>query len=251
MNKILNKTNLTIIFIVFMSTFAITLGLLHSHWFLANYTLIYSILNTIIGILGLPAIIGCFYILEILNSNKNPIKSALFVFSTIICLIPTAMSITMDFKTTKVPVVSKWETIETGWSLIDKGDKWKTEKHDWSLTYKGNECAPYDFIRSWYMDLNNSKYNISTDTILNSEQIRDIKQAQKTYFELKTNNKKSKVTLNNKNIKVIGDFGDATVTEMKVQHYTKVNKVINGKVVDTENESGNNLALTITYKYKD
>jgi hypothetical protein len=50
---------------------------------------------------------------------------------------------------------------------------------------------------------------------------------------------------------VIGDFGDATVTEMKVQHYTKVNKVINGKVVGTENESGNNLALTITYKYKD
>ena len=157
----------------------------------------------------------------------------------------------MDFKTTKVPVVSKWETIETGWSLIDKGDKWKTEKHDWSLTYNGNECAPYDFIRSWYMDLNNSKYNISTDTILNSEQIRDIKRAQKTYFELKTNNTKSKVTLNNKNIKVIGDFGDATVTEMKVQHYTKVNKVINGKVVGTETESGNNLALTITYKYKD
>ena len=93
------------------------------------------------------------------------------------------MSMTMDFKTTKVPVVSKWETIETGWSLIDKGDKWKTEKHDWSLTYNGNECAPYDFIRSWYMDLNNSKYNISTDTILNSEQIRDIKRAQKTYFE--------------------------------------------------------------------
>ena len=101
------------------------------------------------------------------------------------------------------------------------------------------------------MDLNNSKYNISTDTILNSEQIRDIKRAQKTYFELKTNNTKSKVTLNNKNIKVIGDFGDATVTEMKVQHYTKVNKVINGKVIGTENESGNNLALTITYKYKD
>lgn len=97
----------------------------------------------------------------------------------------------------------------------------------------------------------NSKYNISTDTILNSEQIRDIKRAQKTYFELKTNNTKSKVTLNNKNIKVIGDFGDATVTEMKVQHYTKVNKVINGKVVGTETESGNNLALTITYKYKD
>lgn len=135
--------------------------------------------------------------------------------------------------------------------MIDKGDKWKTEKHYWSLTYKGNECAPYDFIRSWYMDLNNTKYNISTDTILNSEQIRDIKRAQKTYFELKTNNKKSKVTLNNKNIKVIGDFGDATVTEMKVQHYTKVNKVINGKVVGTENELGNNLALTITYKYKD
>lgn len=86
---------------------------------------------------------------------------------------------------------------------------------------------------------------------MNSEQIRDIKRAQKTYFELKTNNTKSKVTLNNKNIKVIGDFGDATVTEMKVQHYTKVNKVINGKVIGTENESGNNLALTITYKYKD
>lgn len=251
MNKILNKTNLTIIFIIFMSTFVITLGLLHSNWFLANYKSIKSILNTIIGILGLPAIIGCFYILEILNSNKNPIKSALFVFSAIICLIPTAMSITMDFKTTKVPVVSNWETIETGWSLTDKGDKWKTEKHDWSLTYKGNQCAPYDFIRSWYMDLNNSKYNISTDTILNSEQLRDIKRAKNTYFELKTNNKKSKVTLNNKNIKVIGDFGDATVTEMKVQHYTKVNKVINGKVVGTENESGNNLALTITYKYKD
>lgn len=57
--------------------------------------------DRLIGILGLPAIIGCFYILEILNSNKNPIKSALFVFSTIICLIPTAMSITMDFKNNK------------------------------------------------------------------------------------------------------------------------------------------------------
>lgn len=68
---------------------------------------------------------------------------------------------------------------------------------------------------------------------------------------MKNNKKKVKVTLNNKDIKVIGDFGDATITEMKVQHYTKVNKVINGKVVDTENESGNNLALTITYKYKD
>ena len=251
MNKILNKTNLTIIFIVFMSTFVITLGLLHSNWFLANYTSIYSILNTIIGILGLPAIIGCFYILEILNSNKNSIKSALFVFSTIICLIPTAMSIMMDFKTTKVPVVSKWETIETGWSLIDKGDKWKTEKHDWSLTYKGNECAPYDFIRSLYMDLNSSKYNISSDSILNHELVNDMTRAKNTYFELKNNKKKVKVTLNNKDIKVIGDFGDATITEMKVQHYTKVNKVINGKVVDTENESGNNLALTITYKYKD
>ncbi len=211
MNKILNKTNLTIIFIIFMSTFVITFGLLHSNWFLANYTLIYSILNTIIGIL----------------------------------------SITMDFKTTKVPVVSNWETIETGWSLIDKGDKWKTEKHDWSLTYKGNECAPYDFLRSWYMDSNHSKYNISSDSILNNEIVKDMTRAKNTYFELKTNNKKSKVTLNNKNIKVIGDFGDATVTEMKVQHYTKVNKVINGKVVGTENESGNNLALTITYKYKD
>lgn len=43
-----------------MSTFVITLGLLHSNWFLANYTLIYSILNTIIGILGLPAIMDAF-----------------------------------------------------------------------------------------------------------------------------------------------------------------------------------------------
>lgn len=161
------------------------------------------------------------------------------------------MSITMDFKTTKVPVVSNWATIETGWSLIDKGDKWKTEKHDWSLTYKGNQCAPYDFIRSWYMDLNNSKYNISSDSILNNEIVKDMTRAKNTYFELKNNNKKIKVALKNKDIKVVGDFGDATITEMKVQHYNKVNKVINGKVVDTENESGNNLALTITYKYKD
>ena len=93
--------------------------------------------------------------------------------------------------------------------------------------------------------MRDSKNEIDKDTI------KQFREADSVDFTLTNNNKQIDVKLDKENLHINGDLENATtltVSEIKVQRYDKVNKKLNGKIVDTSNESGGNLSLIIECK---
>ena len=122
-------------------------------------------------------------------------------------------------------------------------------KNDWSLEFRGADIK--DIFVQFSMDINSSAYGLDSKNEIDKSTIERFREADSVNFTLTNNNKKTEVTLDKKSLHINGDLENATtltVSEIKVQRYDKVNKKLNGKVVDTSNESGGNLSLIIECK---
>ena len=207
--------------------------LLYINWFSNHYTSVMSITTSLMLLLAIPAFIGILYALNYLNTYNLDLKERIFISIATLSVIPSLTWLFMIGSTSTEPVLQKWEPV----------------KNDWSLEFRGADIK--DIFVQFSMDINSSAYGLDSKNEIDKSTIERFREADSVNFTLTNNNKKTEVTLDKKSLHINGDLENATtltVSEIKVQRYDKVNKKLNGKVVDTSNESGGNLSLIIECK---
>lgn len=234
MNKFLKTITNPIMILVMILIVLISEPLLFNiNWFSNHYTSVMSISTSLILLLAIPAIIGCIYAFNYLDDGCLNIKERIFVSIAILSVIPLFTWVFMLGSTSTSPILQKWEPV----------------KNDWSLDYINSDMT--DVLVELGMEINSSAYGLDSKNQIDKSTIERFREADSVNFTLTNNNKKTEVTLDKKNLHINGDLENATtltVSEIKVQHYDKVNKKLKGKVVDTTTESGGNLSLTIECK---
>lgn len=235
MNKFLKViTNPIMILIMIMIVLISDTLLLYINWFSNHYTSVMSISTSLMLLLAIPAIIGCTCALNYLDDGCLSIKERAFVSIAIITTIPTLTLFFIAGSTSTTPVLQK---------------KWELVKNDWSLEYRDSDMT--DIFGEFIMEINSSAYGLDSKKEIDKDTIKQFREADSVNFTLTNNNKKIDVKLDKENLHINGDLENATtltVSEIKVQRYDKVNKKLNGKIVDTSNESGGNLSLIIECK---
>lgn len=234
MNKFLKViTNPIMILIMIMIVLISDTLLLYINWFSNHYTSVMSISTSLMLLLAIPAIIGCTCALNYLDDGCLSIKERIFVSIAIITTIPTLTWFFIAGSTSTTPVLQKWEPV----------------KNDWSLEFRSADIK--DIFVQFGMEIHSSAYGLDSKKEIDKDTIKQFREADSVDFTLTNNNKKIDVKLDKENLHINGDLENATtltVSEIKVQRYDKVNKKLNGKIVDTSNESGGNLSLIIECK---
>ena len=234
MNKFLKTITNPIMILVMILVVAICDALLlYINWFSNHYTSVMSITTSLMLLLAIPAFIGILYALNYLDTYTLNIKERIFISIAILSVIPSLTWFFMLGSTSTSPILQKWEPV----------------KNDWSLDYISSDMT--DMFVELGMEINSSAYGLDSKKEIDKDTIKRFREADSVNFTLTNNNKKTEVTLDKENLHINGDLENATtltVLEIKVQHYNKVNKKLNGKIVDTSNDSGDNLSLVIECK---
>lgn len=234
MNKFLKTiTNPIMILVMILIVVICDALLLYINWFSNHYTSVMSITTSLMLLLAIPAFIGILYALNYLNTYNLDLKERIFISIATLSIIPSFTWLFMLGSTSTEPVLQKWEPV----------------KNDWSLEFRGADIK--DIFVQFGMDINSSEYDLNSKNEIEKTTIERFREADSVNFTLTNNNKKTEVTLDKKDLHINGDLINAsslTVREIKVQRYDKVNKKLNGKIVDTSNESGGNLSLVIECK---
>lgn len=207
--------------------------LLYINWFSNHYTSVMSITTSLMLLLAIPAFIGILYALNYLDTYNLDLKERIFVSIAILSVIPSLTWLFMIGSTSTEPVLQKWEPV----------------KNNWSLEFRDADIK--DIFVELGMEIHSSAYGLDRKKEIDKDTIKQFREADSVNFTLTNNNKKTEVTLDKANLHINGDLENATtltVSEIKVQRYDKVNKKLNGKIVDTSNESGGNLSLIIECK---
>jgi hypothetical protein len=234
MNKFLKAiTNPIMILVMALIVVICDALLLYINWFSNHYTSVMSITTSLMLLLAIPAFIGILYALNYLNTYNLDLKERIFVSIAILSVIPSLTWLFMLGSTSTEPVLQKWEPV----------------KNNWSLEFRDADIK--DIFVQFDMNINSSEYGLDSKNEIDKDTIKRFREADSVNFTLTNNNKKTEVTLDKENLHINGDLENATtltVSEIKVQRYDKVNKKLNGKIVDTSNESGGNLSLVIECK---
>lgn len=234
MNKFLKAiTNPIMILVMIMIVLICDALLLYINWFSNHYTSVMSISTSLMLLLAIPAFIGILYALNYLDTYELNIKERIFISIAILSVIPSLTWLFMLGSTSTEPVLQKWEPV----------------KNNWSLEFRDADIK--DIFVELGMEIHSSAYGLDSKKEIDKDTIKQFREADSVNFTLTNNNKKTEVTLDNANLHINGDLENATtltVSEIKVQRYDKVNKKLNGKIVDTSNESGGNLSLIIECK---
>lgn len=234
MNKFLKAiTNPIMILVMIMIVLICDALLLYINWFSNHYTSVMSISTSLMLLLAIPAFIGILYALNYLDTYELNIKERIFISIAILSVIPSLTWLFMLGSTSTEPVLQKWEPV----------------KNNWSLEFRDADIK--DIFVELGMKIHSSAYGLDSKKEIDKDTIKQFREADSVNFTLTNNNKKTEVTLDNANLHINGDLENATtltVSEIKVQRYDKVNKKLNGKIVDTSNESGGNLSLIIECK---
>lgn len=233
MNKFLKAITNPIMILVMALIVVICDALLYINWFSNHYTSVMSITTSLMLLLAIPAFIGILYALNYLNTYNLDLKERIFVSIAILSVIPSLTWLFMLGRTSTEPVLQKWEPV----------------KNNWSLEFRDADIK--DIFVQFDMNINSSEYGLDSKNEIDKDTIKRFREADSVNFTLTNNNKKTEVTLDKENLHINGDLENATtltVSEIKVQRYDKVNKKLNGKIVDTSNESGGNLSLVIECK---
>ena len=207
--------------------------LLYINWFSNHYTSVMSITTSLMLLLAIPAFIGILYALNYLDTYNLDLKERIFVSIAILSVIPSLTWLFMIGSTSTEPVLQKWEPV----------------KNNWSLEFRDADIK--DIFVELGMEIHSSAYGLDSKKEIDKDTIKQFREADSVNFTLTNNNKKTEVTLDKANLHINGDLENATtltVSEIKVQRYDKVNKKLNGKIVDTSNDSGGNLSLIIECK---
>lgn len=234
MNKFLKAiTNPIMILVMALIVVICDALLLYINWFSNHYTSVMSITTSLMLLLAIPAFIGILYALNYLDTYNLDLKERIFVSIAILSVIPSLTWLFMIGSTSTEPVLQKWEPV----------------KNNWSLEFRDADIK--DIFVELGMEIHSSAYGLDSKKEIDKDTIKQFREADSVNFTLTNNNKKIEVTLDKANLHINGDLENATtltVSEIKVQRYDKVNKKLNGKIVDTSNESGGNLSLIIECK---
>jgi hypothetical protein len=234
MNKFLKTiTNPIMILVMILIVGISDTLLLYFNWFSNHYTSVMTLSTSLMLLLAIPAIIGCIYALNYLDTNYLSLKERIFISIAILSVIPLFTWAFMLGSTSTEPVLQKWEPV----------------KNNWSLEFRDADIK--DIFVELGMEIHSSEYGLDSNKEIDKDTIKQFREADSVNFTLTNNNKKTEVTLDKENLHINGDLENATtltVSEIKVQRYDKVNKKLNGKIVDTSNESGGNLSLVIECK---
>lgn len=234
MNKFLKAiTNPIMILVMALIVVICDALLLYINWFSNHYTSVMSITTSLMLLLAIPAFIGILYALNYLDTYNLDLKERIFVSIAILSVIPSLTWLFMIGSTSPEPVLQKWEPV----------------KNNWSLEFRDADIK--DIFVELGMEIHSSAYGLDSKKEIDKDTIKQFREADSVNFTLTNNNKKTEVTLDKANLHINGDLENATtltVSEIKVQRYDKVNKKLNGKIVDTSNESGGNLSLIIECK---
>lgn len=234
MNKFIKViTNPIMILIMIMIVLISDTLLLYINWFSNHYTTVMSISTSLMLLLAIPAFIGILYALNYLDTYELDIKERIFISIATLSVIPSLTWLFMLGSTSTEPVLQSWEPV----------------KNNWSLEFRDVDIK--DIFVGFGMEIHSSAYGLDSKKEIDKDTIKQFREADSVNFTLTNNNKKTEVTLDKANLHINGDLENATtltVSEIKVQRYDKVNKKLNGKIVDTSNDSGGNLSLIIECK---